>query len=468
MNDMTELENTDDESFSELMKRSIAEIPGLCPEWTDMNAHDPGITFLEMLMWLTEMQRYYLSQITEEHLGSYLRLLGTTVRPASPTIILARFSAEETVPIKKGTVFNIGDIPFRAAEDMVIVPDKPDIAVGKNSEIYIRQNFMPFKGKTLPLYFSSEEKNVNPMRDGFYPRAGIRARLISPDTEAECPVKDNTYGLYQNGFINITLPEAFDESAVLRLDFVSDDGFNLKQDISLDTDIRPLVQRDKDENTMGADGRVKENVVFTAEISGQKISAEVYGELLAGANAETPRDAFKRFKSEQRRIPRAVVAEDYERLAMKTPGLRAELVNVFSKEPGKVSVCVKTADGGLRKNEIKNLRKVLFEAKPIGTEIEILTPIIISAKLFISAKTDGWAGGRRLREHIEGVFKPVENTMGALIVMPELIKEISAFPAASEIKRVLLHLGRGVELSEGDELKLPEDCLLELSEIIIQ
>lgn len=52
---MLNLEELDDMSFSDLMKKSITEISVLCPEWTDFNAHDPGITFLEMLMWLVEM-----------------------------------------------------------------------------------------------------------------------------------------------------------------------------------------------------------------------------------------------------------------------------------------------------------------------------------------------------------------------------------------------------------------------------
>ena len=153
---MLELENLDDVSFSELMKKCVSEIPQLCSRWTDFNAHDPGITFLEMLMWLTEMQRYYLSQITEDHLESYLRLIGTTVRSAEPTVILARFFSEETVLIKKETVFHIGEIPFRSAEDIVIASEKPEIILCENGSIIVKQDFTPFKGRTVPLYFSPD------------------------------------------------------------------------------------------------------------------------------------------------------------------------------------------------------------------------------------------------------------------------------------------------------------------------
>ncbi|MDE7360425.1 MAG: baseplate J/gp47 family protein [Oscillospiraceae bacterium] len=467
---MPELENLDDVSFSELMNRSVSEIPQLCHEWTDFNAHDPGITFLEMLMWLTEMQRYYLSRITERHLESYLRLIGTTVRAAEPAVILARFFSEETASVTKKTVFYIGDIPYRPIGDMITAADKPEVTLCENGGVLIRQDLTPFKGGILPLYFSpDDEKGTNLMRDDFYSRAKIKARLITKNAEAECPVKDGTYGLYQSGFINISLPEEFDEStAFLRLEIISDDYFKLPPTSCFNSDIRELIQLDKRGNTLGADGRVKENVSFSADIGGQKVSAAVYKEIVIGRNAETPQDSFGRFRSEQKRLPRAADKEDYIRLAMETPGLRAEVVNVFSKEAGKVSVCVKTAAGDLRENEIKNLRKVLFEAKPVGTEIEILSPIIFSARLVIGAKTDGWAGGRKLMEHIGSVFEPLEKSMGAPINMPELYKQIGSSPVVSEIRSMILRLGKGIELTENDTLKLPEDGLLSLDEIMIQ
>lgn len=468
MTNMPELENLDDMSFSELMKRSVSEIPRLCSEWTDFNAHDPGMTFLEMLMWLTEMQRYHLSRITEDHLESYLRLVGTRAEKARPAVVLARVFPEETILVKKETFFYIGDIPYRPLRDTIITDEKPEIIFRENGA-FITGGLDPFKGGVLPLYHSHNETVSNPMREGFYPRAEIRARLIARNGEVECRVSDGTYGFYQSGFVNISLPDGFDgDGAALRLDIISDGDLETLSADRVGVNILELFQLGESGDTMGAEGRVKENVRFSADIGGKKLAAAVYGEIRPGKNAEAPRDAFARFNSEQRRLPRAVTKEDYERLALETPGLRAELVNVFSKEAGKVSVCVKTCGGRLRENEIKNLKKILFEAKPVGTEIEILTPVIFSARLVISAVTDGWAGGRKLTEHIRSVFEPLEKRMGALISMPGLFESIGSSPAVSEIKGMLLRLGKGIELSEGDTMKLPEDGLLKLDEIIIQ
>lgn len=467
---MPELENLDDAGFSELMKRSVSEIPELCPEWTDFNAHDPGITFLEMLMWLIEMQRYYLYQITESHLESYLRLIGTTARTDEPAVILARFFPEETVLIKKDNVFYIGDIPYQPIDDTVITPDKLENACRENKFILIKQDIMPFKGRIMPICFShNDENDINPMREDFYSRAEIKARLITRNGEIECSIKDGTYGLYQNGFIDVSIPEEFDENeAVLKLEVISDSGSELPSTSCFRTDIRRLIQLDGEGQTLGADGTVKENVAFSANIAGQEIDALVYKKIESGKNAETQQDAFNRFNAERLSMPRAVSKEDYARIALEAPGLRAELVNVFSKETGKVTVCVKTACGSLCESEIKNLRKVLFEAKPVGTEIEILTPVIFSARLTVSAKTDGWAGGRKLTEHIRSIFGPLEKRMGALINMQELFKQIGSSPIVSEINGMRLRLGQGVELTENDTMKLPEDGLLSLNEIMIQ
>ncbi len=63
----------------------------------------------------------------------------------------------------------------------------------------------------------------------------------------------------------------------------------------------------------------------------------------------------------------------------------------FQKNQGRFPFCVKPCEGKFCKHTVKNLRKVLFEAKPIGTEIEILTPILFHARLFVGAEVEGWA-----------------------------------------------------------------------------
>ena len=46
----------DDQSFEQILQEAEGRLPWLCPAWTDHNAHDPGITLLELMAWYKEMQ----------------------------------------------------------------------------------------------------------------------------------------------------------------------------------------------------------------------------------------------------------------------------------------------------------------------------------------------------------------------------------------------------------------------------
>lgn len=51
--------NLDDITYNELVAGADISLE----EWSDRNAHDPGIMLLELFAWLTEMQRFYINQL---------------------------------------------------------------------------------------------------------------------------------------------------------------------------------------------------------------------------------------------------------------------------------------------------------------------------------------------------------------------------------------------------------------------
>jgi hypothetical protein len=77
------LENLDDKTYADLVKESLARIPVYAPQWTDWNESDPGITLIELLAWLTEMQIYSLNRIDDRSRLKFLKLLGVP-RPYPP------------------------------------------------------------------------------------------------------------------------------------------------------------------------------------------------------------------------------------------------------------------------------------------------------------------------------------------------------------------------------------------------
>jgi len=101
------LENLDDKTYADLVKESLARIPVYAPQWTDWNESDPGITLIELLAWLTEMQIYSLNRIGERSRLKFLKLLGVPRSyPPKPAEVNLTFklNGDSIVSIPKGTI----------------------------------------------------------------------------------------------------------------------------------------------------------------------------------------------------------------------------------------------------------------------------------------------------------------------------------------------------------------------------
>ena len=68
--------NLDDRRFQDLVDDAKRLVQQRCPEWTDHNVSDPGITLIELFAWLTEMQIFRLSQVPRLHYLKFLELVG--------------------------------------------------------------------------------------------------------------------------------------------------------------------------------------------------------------------------------------------------------------------------------------------------------------------------------------------------------------------------------------------------------
>lgn len=79
-----EIPDLDDRTYEELLEDARKRIPVHAPQWTDHNAHDPGITILELLAWLTETHGYQLDRVTDAHRRKFIDLVGVEPRPPQP------------------------------------------------------------------------------------------------------------------------------------------------------------------------------------------------------------------------------------------------------------------------------------------------------------------------------------------------------------------------------------------------
>ncbi|WNR44082.1 putative baseplate assembly protein [Paenibacillus roseipurpureus] len=120
---MLPIPNLDDRMFEQMVMEARKSIPKLFPEWTDENAHDPGITLLELMSWVTEMQQYYLNRVTERSERKFLKLLGIRPQDAVSAACEVTFTGNEgQLVLPKGTPLLAMDLRFETQSTVQLVP----------------------------------------------------------------------------------------------------------------------------------------------------------------------------------------------------------------------------------------------------------------------------------------------------------------------------------------------------------
>ncbi|HWA89517.1 MAG TPA: putative baseplate assembly protein [Rhizomicrobium sp.] len=82
---MTQLApNLFERRYGDLLQMGLAKLPSLAPAWTDYNAHDPGITLMELLAFVAEAQLYSLARSRRDERDAYAALMGVMPEGAVP------------------------------------------------------------------------------------------------------------------------------------------------------------------------------------------------------------------------------------------------------------------------------------------------------------------------------------------------------------------------------------------------
>ena len=113
---MLRVRNLDDQTYKEIVQAAEGRLPWLCPEWTNHNANDPGITIIELMAWYKEMQQYHLNRFTDDLCSRLLKLAGVERQPANPAQCQVEIEPERP-PCPAGTVLRTREgIPFEMEE----------------------------------------------------------------------------------------------------------------------------------------------------------------------------------------------------------------------------------------------------------------------------------------------------------------------------------------------------------------
>jgi predicted phage baseplate assembly protein len=179
----------DDRRFDDLKTEAIERIRLACPEWTDFNPSDPGMTLVELFAWFTDLTLYRMNKVPDKLHGELLSLVGIQPEAAKPAVALVEFNpADKSCPtiIPAGTPSSAIDLGggavarFQTERDLHMVrsrleavtrelPDKADLTeLNKAAD----RGFDPFGPK------GAEQSEL---RLRFSAKAGDQAGQIFPD-----------------------------------------------------------------------------------------------------------------------------------------------------------------------------------------------------------------------------------------------------------------------------------------------
>ncbi len=170
--------NLDDRSFQDIVDQAKRMIPQYCPEWTDHNVSDPGVTLIELFAWMTESLQYRINQVPEKMYLTFLNMLGIQLEPpraarAPVTFYLSAPQPSDVVIAADTEVATVRTennpaIIFTTETDLTLRP--PVVggcysrASGRNGAwIQHDMRMLQIAGRAIPIFPAS----LNP-GDGFY------------------------------------------------------------------------------------------------------------------------------------------------------------------------------------------------------------------------------------------------------------------------------------------------------------
>jgi predicted phage baseplate assembly protein len=183
--------NLDDLRFqSDLVDEARKRIINYCPEWTEYNVSDPGITLIELFAWMTELMVYRLNRVPEKNYIKFLEMLGLQRMPASSARTELTFwlsaalpmqpASTQTVTVPQGfeirSELSEENVIFTTTEKLEITP--PLLAHVRREEEFNR-NFFPRMGLEIFLPFDPQQpKPGDTFYLGFSPQNNINGHIL--------------------------------------------------------------------------------------------------------------------------------------------------------------------------------------------------------------------------------------------------------------------------------------------------
>jgi predicted phage baseplate assembly protein len=231
----------DDRRFQQLVDDAKRLIAARCPEWSDHNVSDPGVTLIEAFAFMVDELHYRLNRVPDRLYITFLDLIGVTLHPPAPARaeVLFRLSAARPEPVVVPAAAEVGtrrlegeeSVVFATEEDLVIPPRRlTHVGRGEPVEVRVVHAEESLPGEGTFEAFQRDPKPGNAVLFGLddaAPRCLVAVSLecsvrgvgVDPTDPPwqwqawtgrswkSCRiVSDSTGGLNQNGEVEILVP----------------------------------------------------------------------------------------------------------------------------------------------------------------------------------------------------------------------------------------------------------------------
>ena len=183
----------------DLVDEARRRIIRYCPEWTDYNVSDPGITLIELFAWMTEMITYRLNLVPEKNYIRFMDLLGVKLQPANSARGELTFRLSAPFPIQAGddtpAIVPAGlevatratdeapEVIFTTDEKQLIVP--PQLTQLRRDDDF-NKNYLPRLGVEIFYAFSRPRpRSGDTFYLGFEEASNISGHILRLSIEAE-------------------------------------------------------------------------------------------------------------------------------------------------------------------------------------------------------------------------------------------------------------------------------------------
>ncbi|TCS14444.1 baseplate J/gp47 family protein [Caulobacter sp. BK020] len=484
----------DDRSFTDLMADAIKVIDRSCPEWTDRNPSDPGITLLEAFAYLTDTMLYRLNRVPEKLYVSLLNLVGAQVRPpaaAATTLTFTRTTGNARIVIPAGAriATSDGSATFVVTQAATLAADQKSVeAPALHCDMTEAEAVGVGTGAPGQSVQVRRPPIIAPSGDGLDLIVGVEADNAElADGAVSRTLGDKSYRIWREV---VSFADAAPTDCVYSVDraagriqfapaLAGEGSTPLASVPALGRDIRVWYR-----SGGGRAGNVVPGALTVFKTPIADLAVTNLAQAAGGADAETVQAAMRRGPLELTSMRCAVTARDFERVALSVGAVARAKAYAQSQvwahaAPGVVEILLvpavdveKLPDAGVtaqtvierRSEELRaRVQKAVDQRRPLGVQTAVgwarVRPVSVAARVVVSREEDAPAVEARLRTRLNKLFSPLrDEPFGQVLRASDVYEAMLADPSVRYADQLRLTIGEAPDRDVSDLLRDPHQA----------